>query len=51
MDKELRTKAIEIIYNLDSIGRERDQYEYGLPIFNDEYMEKMIAKIIEILGK
>lgn len=43
--------AGEIISELDSIARDVDIYEYGLPIHNDEAIERMKAAIIKIFAR
>ena len=42
-------KLNELIWELNDIAKDRDEYDYGLPIYSDEYMEKMRAAIRKFL--
>jgi len=47
-EHELSTLSQEIISELDQFGREYDNYEYGLPIDDEnlELMESIVTKIL-----
>ena len=49
--KEMEKLAEEIINELDSIAREIDHYEYGLPMSNDQAMDQMKFAIVKALDK
>lgn len=48
MSNEEKAKAI--IAELNSIARECDFYEYGLPVFSDKYTAKMLDAVLRILS-
>jgi len=41
--------AVNIIHSLDTIARDHDGYDYGLPVTNEEQMDKMKNAVESIL--
>lgn len=44
-----REQAMAIINKLDDIGREECSYEYGLPIYNELIVDKMVNAVLDII--
>lgn len=46
MEKE-REQALELLESIDSLSREYDSYEFGLPLGDDCYSKYMIDAVLE----